>query len=184
MNAGFPVRMKAFLFDYLLILAYMLILAIFSVFLFPPIQQLFTGAPGLAQLSGFLLITVPVSLYFTLADSRIGGGSYGKRITSIRVRDLNGRPLSFLHSAARTALKFMPWELSHFLVYRLMWLGDDPVPVSYMVIGGLIYALIGAYIAAPFLTKKKQSVYDLAARTQVIRPETAAIKQKPGSLTA
>lgn len=184
MNAGFPVRLKAFLFDYVLIVVYGMILAVFSMFLIPSIQQLFTGAPASAQLAGFLLVTLPVSLYFTVADSRLGGGSYGKRITGIRVRDLDGRPLSILHSAVRTALKFMPWELSHFLVYRLMWLGDNPVPVGYMVIGGLIYALIGAYIAAPFLTKKKQSVYDLAIRTQVIRQETVSAEQKPGSQTA
>ena len=184
MNAGFPVRLKAFLLDYMLIVAYGLTLMVFSMFLIPSIQQLFTGSPASAQLAGFLMITLPVSLYFILADSRLGSGSFGKRIAGIRVRDMNDRPLSVLHSAVRTALKFMPWELSHFLVYRLMWLGDDPVPIGYMVIGGLIYALIGAYIAAPFLTKKKQSLYDLAARTQVIRLETSAAEQKPGSLPA
>lgn len=184
MNPGFFLRLKAFLFDYLLILAYMLVLAVFSMFLIPSIQQLFTGSPASAQLAGFLMITLPVSLYFTLADSRIGGGSFGKRITGIRVMDLDGRPLAVLHSAVRTALKFVPWELSHFLVYRLMWLGDDPVPIGYMILGGLIYALIGAYIAVPFFTKKKQSVYDLAIRTEVVRLENAADEQKPGSLTA
>ncbi|MGM9921033.1 MAG: RDD family protein, partial [Bhargavaea sp.] len=109
MNAGFFLRLKAFLFDYLLILAYMLVLAVFSMFIIPSIQQLFTGSPASAQLAGFLMITLPVSLYFTLADSRIGGGSFGKRITGIRVMDLDGRPLSVLHSAVRTALKFVPW---------------------------------------------------------------------------
>lgn len=179
MNADFPVRLKAFLFDYVLIVAYGLVLAAFSMFLIPSIQQLFTGSPASAQLAGFLMITLPVSLYFILADSRLGGGSFGKRITGIRVRDMDVRPLSVLHSAVRTALKFLPWELSHFLVYRLMWLGDNSVPMGYMVIGGLIYALIGVYIAAPFFTKNKQSVYDLAARTQVIR--LTEEKQKPGS---
>ncbi|SEJ52008.1 Uncharacterized membrane protein YckC, RDD family [Bhargavaea ginsengi] len=184
MNAGFPVRLKAFLLDYVLIVAYGLTLMVFSMFLIPSSQQLFTASPASAQLAGFLMITLPVSLYFILTDSRLGAGSFGKRIAGIRVKDMNDRPLSVLHSAVRTALKFMPWELSHFLVYRLMWLGDEPVPIGYMVIGGLIYSLIGAYIAAPFFTKKKQSVYDMAARTQVIRLETTEAEQKPGSLTA
>lgn len=71
--------------DYLLILAYLALLAIFNVFLFPSIQSFFHESLVVAQLTGFLMVTLPVSLYFIICDSVIGGQSFGKRRMGIRV---------------------------------------------------------------------------------------------------
>ena len=71
----------------------------------------------------------------------------------------------------RVILKFLPWELSHYLVYRLMYLGDEPVPLIYTVIGCVIYALMIAYILTAIFTKKKQSLYDIISKTYVIKED-------------
>lgn len=169
MNASFLLRFKAFLMDYSLILSYLAVLFIFSVFLFPSLQELFNGSLIVAQFTGFLMLTFPVSLYFIVGDSKIGGQSFGKRKTGIKVVGKDGQAISVLHAVFRTILKFLPWELSHFLVYRLVYIGDGKVPVTYILIGGLIYALIFAYILTTIFTKKKQSLYDIMAKTQVVK---------------
>lgn len=169
MNASFLLRFKAFMIDYIFILIYLFGVFIFSVFLFPSIQGFFTGSLIVAQFTGFLLVTFPVSLYFIICDSNIGKQSFGKRKAGIRVVGTNREALSMLHVTFRTILKFLPWELSHFLVYRLIYIGDGKVPISLSLLGGLIYALMFAYILTAIFTKKKQSLYDKLAKTHVIK---------------
>ena len=79
MNASFLLRLKAFLIDYLFILIYIVLLILVNVFLFPSLQQFFIGSVVTAQLAGFLVITLPVSLYFIISDSVLSGQSFGKR---------------------------------------------------------------------------------------------------------
>src|SRR3954470_13432108 len=130
MDATFLLRFKAFMIDYVLILVYGAVLFILNVFLFPSLQSFFHDSPIVAQFTGFLMVTFPVSLYFIISDSKIGGQSLGKRKTGIRVVGKNGEALSLLQITFRTILKFLPWELSHFLVYRLMYIGDGKVPYA------------------------------------------------------
>lgn len=172
MHASFLLRFKAFLIDYLFILMYLIFLFIFNVFLFPSLQDLFNGSLIVAQFTGFLMVTFPISLYFIISESKMGGQSFGKRKTGIRVVKKNGDTLSLLHATFRTILKFLPWELSHFLVHRLIYIGDGEVPIIYYLIGGVIYALMFAYILAAIFTKKKQSLYDLLAKTQVVKGQS------------
>ena len=124
MNAAFLLRLKAFLFDYILIFCYLLVLFALNMLIFPALQQFFNGSLVVAQLAGFLMVTLPVSLYFAIGDSVWAGQSFGKKKTGIRVVNLNGTALSLPRSLFRTALKFLPWELSHYLVYRLVHIGD------------------------------------------------------------
>ncbi len=115
------------------------------------------------------MVTFPVSLYFIISDSSIGKQSFGKRKVGIRVVGYNGQELSIFHLTFRTMLKFLPWELSHFLVYRLVYIGNNEVPFSYYLVGGLIYALMFSYILSAIFTKKRQSLYDIVAKTQVLK---------------
>jgi uncharacterized RDD family membrane protein YckC len=172
MIGTFLSRLKAFLIDYLFILVYLILLLLCTLFIFPSLQTLFTGSLGMAQLMGFLLVTLPISLYFIVTDSVIFGQSFGKRKLGIQVVNRNGATLSVPQAIIRTFLKFLPWELSHFLVYRLVNIGDSEMPVHYYLIGGLIYALMLIYILTAIFTKKKQSLYDLFAKTKVIHTHT------------
>ncbi|QUW20278.1 RDD family protein [Sporosarcina sp. Marseille-Q4063] len=169
MNVTFLIRLKAFLIDYVLIFAYLVLLVVLNIFLFPSIQELFQGSLITAQFMGFLMVTLPISIYFIVCDSVIGGQSIGKKKMGIRVVDANGKALSIPRAIFRTVLKFFPWELSHFLVYRMVAIGDEAVPISYSLIGGVIYALIFVYILTTIFTKNKQSLYDIIAKTYVIK---------------
>lgn len=169
MPAGLWLRLKAFAADYLLIFGYLLLVIVVSVFLIPSLQGLFQASPGTAQQTGFLLVTLPVSLYFVVADSRLGRQSFGKRKIHIRVVDENHQAISVYRAIVRTALKFLPWELSHFMAYRMIYLGDGAVQVMDYMIGGLIYALIFLYILMALFTKNKQSLYDRITKTYVVK---------------
>lgn len=115
------------------------------------------------------MVTFPISLYFIISDSKMDGQSFGKQKTGIRVVGKNGDTISLLHATFRTILKFSTWELSHFLVYRLIYIGDGEVPIIYYLIGGLIYTHMFAYILTAIFTKQKQSLYDLLEKTQVVK---------------
>ncbi|WP_404452164.1 RDD family protein [Virgibacillus necropolis] len=169
MNATLLLRLKAFMIDYVLIFAYLVVIVVPSGFLFPSIQELFNGSVVVAQFTGLLLVTLPVSLYFIISDSVIGGQSFGKKKTGIQVVDKNLNALSLRSSIFRTVLKFLPWELSHYLIFRLIHVGDGEVPFNYYLIGALIYALIFTYILTGVFTKKKRSLYDILANTVVVK---------------
>ncbi|MCZ8541207.1 RDD family protein [Psychrobacillus psychrodurans] len=169
MNVTFIMRFKAFMLDYLLIFAYLVVLAIFNILIFPSVQSLFNGSLVLAQFTGFLMVTLPVSLYFIISDSVIGRQTFGKRRMGIKVVNERNETLPILHAILRTILKFLPWELSHYLVYRLVYLGDGEVPLNYYIVGGIIYALMFAYILTALFTKRKRSLYDIVVKTQVIK---------------
>ncbi|RLL48276.1 RDD family protein [Oceanobacillus piezotolerans] len=169
MYASFINRFKAFMIDYLLILAYLMIVLIINIFLFPSLQDLFKQSPILAELSGFLMVTLPISLYFIISDSNRIGQSFGKKTTGIKVIEKNGESPSIIRLTYRTIIKFLPWELSHFLVYRLIYIGDGEVPLIYFVIGGVIYVLILVYILSAVFSKKKQSVYDKLVGMYVVK---------------
>lgn len=169
MYAGFWLRLKAFIVDYLLIFGYLLLVMIVSMFLIPSLQELFQASRLTAQVTGFLLVTFPVSLYFIITDSRICKQSFGKRKMRIHVVDANNRPISVIRAIFRTALKFLPWELSHFMAYRMIYLGNGDVQLLDYLIGGLIYTLILLYILMAVFTKNKQSLYDRLAKTYVVK---------------
>ncbi len=169
MYAGFWLRLKAFAVDYLLIFGYLLLVLIVSLFLIPSLQDLFQDSRLTAQLLGFLMVTLPVSLYFIITDSRIGKGSFGKRKMRIRVVDANNRSISVSRAIFRTALKFLPWELSHFMAYRMIYLGDGDIQLLDYLIGGLIYTSILLYVLMAVFTKNKQSLYDRLAKTYVVK---------------
>jgi len=167
--ASFTLRLKAFAIDYLLILLYLAMLIILNVFIFPEVRGLFTGSVIIAQLTGFLLVTLPVSLYFIISDSSVGKQSFGKRVVGIQVVNQNGDALPIWQSTIRNFIKFIPWELSHFIVYRFVYIGEGEVPVLYYLIGGMIYLLMFVYILTAIFTKKKQSLYDIAVKSNVVK---------------
>ncbi|MDF2670863.1 MAG: hypothetical protein K0R67_3169 [Paenibacillus sp.] len=169
MAATFIQRLKAFLLDYMLILLYLGLVVVISVFIFPQIQQLFTHSPILSQLYGFLIVTLPITLYFVIMDCRLGGQSFGKRKLNIRVVAQSGQPLSVPHSLVRTVIKFTPWELSHFLIHRLTALGEQPVPVGTIMIGVLVYGSIFTFILTAIFSREKRALYDMIVRTRVVR---------------
>lgn len=167
--AGFWIRTKAFSFDYLAILIYLIVLT--AVFLLINqasnlIQLLFASRIS-AQVSGFLLVTFPISLYFAAGESSIRRATWGKQRLKLTVTDQNGNRISFLRACTRTLLKFIPWELSHTLIWEIYF---SPETTSAFINYGftLVYLLLGLNLASLAFTESHRAVYDFIAGTVVV----------------
>ncbi|WP_274652603.1 RDD family protein [Paenibacillus humicola] len=159
-------RMLAFLLDYIFIACYLALLSGAGLLARPVMVSLFTHGVWTAELAGFLMLTLPVALYFGLSEGSGSHATWGKRKMGIRVARADGRPLGFGVSLLRSAVKFAPWELAHFTIWRLVLPSGSPAyAVNALLI--LVYVLVLAYLISPFLNKRRQSLYDAAAGTVV-----------------
>src|SRR5699024_12312672 len=73
-------RVYAFLLDFFVICLYGIFVVGTISFVFRPyIESLFSSSPVSAELAGFFMITLPVSLYFILCDCSKWQGTLGKK---------------------------------------------------------------------------------------------------------
>jgi uncharacterized RDD family membrane protein YckC len=169
-RVSFGTRIIAFLWDYLIISGYLILLVGIS---FPAkslMTPLFTTSPLLAEFTGFLLITLPVYLYFALSEGSKSHATWGKRKMGIMVTSLHGQRIGLGRSLLRSAIKFIPWELAHFTVWHIV------IPSGYpdYIINSLfaaVYVLIFIYLISPYISKTKLTVYDYIAGTDIRHKE-------------
>jgi uncharacterized RDD family membrane protein YckC len=160
----------AFALDYLIMAVYLALLGLISltVNLVAPglLTALFANQLS-AHSSAFLLVTLPVTLYFALLEASSWQASWGKRTLGLRVVRSDGARLSAGRAVGRTALTFIPWELAHTLIWQIRFAPAMPSP---LIASGfiLVWILVGANIASLALTKTHQSLADRLAETYVI----------------
>ena len=83
--------------------------------------------PWTAQAIGFLSMTLPVTLYFSIMEGSKWGATLGKRIVGLRVFTMCGERLSFSRALLRNGLKFVPWELGHLVAQQAFYSGDREI---------------------------------------------------------
>lgn len=162
-------RVRAFVLDYVIILIYLaaITLLIWLLNLFSINGWLFAERVR-AQFVAFLLVTLPVTLYFAIRESSTQQATWGKQCVGLKVTDYNGERIEFRQAFSRTLLKFIPWELSHTLIWELSFSPqEDSVMITYGF--ALVYLLVGLNIASLIMTKKHQTIYDLLAKTYVVK---------------
>jgi uncharacterized RDD family membrane protein YckC len=167
--AGFWQRVAAFALDYMIILGYLLGIVLLSLLVNQVLnvnQWLFADRVQ-AQFVAFLLVTFPVTLYFAGSESSIRQATWGKQRLKLKVADSNGNRISFWRALARTLLKFVPWEISHTLIWQIYFSPQlESVWISYGF--AIVYLLIGLNIVSLVITKTNQTLYDLLSNTYVI----------------
>ncbi len=173
--AGLWPRILAFGCDYLIIASYLVGLALSSVAIHafsPAILPRFFASPASGQITGFVLITLPVTLYFALLESSPWQGTWGKHRLGLQVTTRTGKRLSLAHALARTMLKFIPWELAHTCIWQVRVAGQEDSP---WVLAGflLVWVLGGANALCMGITRTHQALYDWVAGTVVIRSMVA-----------
>ena len=166
--AGFWRRLGAFALDYVIILLYLaaITLVLMLVNSFSGINEWLFAERVRAQTSAFLLVTLPVTLYFAFSESSARQASWGKRRIGLRVTDKNGNRISIRRSFARTLLKFIPWELSHTLIWEINFqtrINPNLINIGFVI----VYGLTGLNLAGLFLSKTRQTLYDFIAGTRV-----------------
>ena len=121
-----------------------------------------------AQFTGFLLITLPISLYFILCECSTGQGTWGKRKMGIRVVDDHGQRIGVYRALLRTGIKFLPWEVAHFGVWHLI-LPSPFAEITILVILTAVHVVVLLYLLFPLTNKKRKTIYDWVAGTVVMR---------------
>jgi len=127
-------------------------------------------SPLRGQLVGFLLLTLPVTLYFYFLEKSSQGATLGKRMLGLRVRA--DAPGGHIGKAVliRNVLKFLPWEIAHFGVHQLMHFEGYEPETPLWVWGALILPQIAVftYFLSMIFDKDGKSVYDKVAGTRVV----------------
>lgn len=161
-------RLRAFLRDYLIIAGYLVLLSGLSAASGSRLAGWFTAGPVKAELAGFVLLTLPVLLYFAICEGRGAHATWGKRKGGLAVVRAGGGDIGLSRSLLRSALKFLPWELAHFTVWRMARPSDTPEAVLYALLG-VVYGLVLLYLLSPYTNRGRRTVYDLLSGTTVVR---------------
>ncbi|CAM3568366.1 RDD family protein [Paenibacillus lupini] len=165
-NVSLVTRIIAFLWDYVIITGYIILLIGISFPLRPLLIPLFTTNPLLAELNGFLFITLPVYLYFAVCEGSQSHATWGKRKMGIVVTSIYGNSIGLGSSLFRSALKFLPWELAHFTIWHMVIPSDYSDSLIYSILA-IVYGLALIYLISPFFSKNKQTAYDFIAGTVI-----------------
>ena len=106
----FKKRMIEFLFDYLFILAYLVLLFLSSMLIY---IIFFNGVPEFAEIQSqwlvFFTSVLPITLLFTFLDYK-NYGSFGKVKAGL---ELVYQKKTVQASLIRNVIKFLPWQLGH-----------------------------------------------------------------------
>lgn len=176
-------RLLAFALDYVVISAYLVALVGLSVAIAqtgagPGFRALFSN-PNSAELTAFLLLVLPVLLYFAVFESSRWQATWGKRVLGLRVVTTSGARVSFLRALWRNALKLIPWELTHACLWRIPgWPFAPETPPLWITVGLiLVWVVVAVYVLSLVFSRTGQTLYDWLAGVRVARAkEVAALK--------
>jgi len=131
----------------------------------------------LAELLGFVFLTLPVILYFSFSECGQWNATWGKRRLGLVVLDIHGRRPGIGQTLLRNSIKFLPWKIAHFFVYRLVQYSTETRSTAGWVMGGLIMSMLLAllYFVLIFAGKRHRSVYEILSGTQVVRSKAASV---------
>lgn len=123
-----------------------------------------------AEMGGFLLLTLPVVLYFALFEASRWKATLGKRALGIQVVGTGGKRLSIGRALYREAVRFLPWEMSHAMLWQVALSPGPRTFPAWMAAGfGLVYAIVGLYLVTLFVGASHRTVYDRLAGSLVLR---------------
>ena len=182
--AGIVRRAGAYLVDCAVMTA---AFVIFQTFLFLPLRQRLIGSDEWLMAGGvplevytLLTISLPTWLYFALSEQSSWQATIGKRVLRQNVTDMGGNRIGFGRAMLRTVIKLLPWEVSHLTVNLPTSLMYDPEPqfrLGFLV----VFALLVLYPALILLTRRRQSLHDLIAKTIVLYGKTRHMNSVPQS---
>ena len=113
-----------------------------------------------------LNFSVPTWIYLVASDQSVRGATVGKHLLGLRVSRVGGGRLGIGRAFLRTAVKVLPWELTHISAFAL---ASEPGRIDTTQGIGLAAAngLALAYLLVAAGTRGRRSVHDLVANTEV-----------------
>jgi uncharacterized RDD family membrane protein YckC len=162
-------RIAAFGVDYVVISIYMLLLVLVG-FTVPSFTRVFESPFG-GQVAGIAVLTLPVMLYFSLWEASQHAATPGKRALGVRALRSTGERLTLGRSVARSAVKFIPWELAHTFLWRIPGWPQPEGEIPAWIVAGfvVVWSIVALNVVLVLRTKRGQTAYDLAADSVVVR---------------
>ena len=158
---SFEKRMMEFLFDYLFILAYLVLLFLGSMLIY---IIFFNGVPEFTEIQSqwlvFFTSILPITLLFTFLDYA-KNGSLGKGKAGLQ---LVYQKKTVQASLIRNTIKFLPWQLGHMGTIHGFYSNFDGLSISLSISATLLAVLL---LVMTMFRKDKRHLGDLLAHTQV-----------------
>ncbi|MBL8843281.1 MAG: RDD family protein [Planctomycetes bacterium] len=157
-------RAAAYLLDIALLFALLAPLA----FLVKQLTGFAPETPAATWRLQLLEFSLPSWCYFAIADASARGATLGKRLLGLRVVTAAGQRLAPGRAFARTALKLLPWELSHLSAFAL---GDRFGELTALQSSGLVVANLLAltWLLLALASRGATSAHDRLVATRVER---------------
>ena len=154
--------------------AYAIDITLLAVVLIPVafgIQQVFGYRPDTGVgvwLASLVEISLPSWAYFTLSDASSGGATFGKRLLGLRASFVDGGRIGLWPALARTAIKLIPWELTHLTFFAL---SPQLGTFTGLQLGLLwvVYGLFALYLIVALRQRGERSLHELVVGTAVRR---------------
>lgn len=160
-SISFKKRMIELLFDYLFILAYLVLLFLVSMLFYIIV---FNGIPEFTEIQSQCLVfftsVLPITLLFTFLDYR-KNGSFGKAKAGLQ---LVYKKKTVQASLIRNTVKFLPWQIGHMGTIHGFYSEFDFLSI---ILSSFATLLAVALLAMMVFRKDKRHLGDLLAHTQV-----------------
>lgn len=121
------------------------------------------------ELYTLVTISLPIWLYFAFFEQSVWQATIGKRVMKMQVVNrADGHRIGFGQSLVRTVVKLLPWEVAHLVnnfPQPLMYAPEPEFRMGFVGVG----LLMGAYMVFVGLSKRKEGLHDLAAKTVVFK---------------
>ena len=154
-------RMIELLFDYLFILAYLVLLFLGSMFIY---IIFFNGIPEFTEIQSQCLVfftsVLPITLLFTFLDYT-NNRSFGKAKAGLQ---LVYQKKTVQASLIRNTIKFLPWQIGHMGTIHGFYSEFDLLSI---ILSFFATLLAVALLAMMVFRKDKRHLGDLLAQTQV-----------------
>ena len=118
-------------------------------------------------LASALNFSVPAWTYFVLSDSSARGATVGKSLLGLRVTRVNEGSVGMARALGRTAVKLLPWEITHLFAFALSARPGVSLDVGQLIGLAIANVLIVVYLVVAAYTGGRRSVHDYVAATEV-----------------
>lgn len=175
-SVGAAARLRAFAWDYLVILGYLLLLLVLGLFMtLGPLSGAwgeFMSDPIRADAAAFAMAVLPVALYFTFSEASGSGATWGKRRVGLAVVALGAATAPGLGRVLiRNGIKFLPWQLAHSAMFHVPGFPMEPhdAPAWTTVVLVVAWSLVALYLLGLTRLGGRRPLYDRLAGTAVVR---------------
>jgi uncharacterized RDD family membrane protein YckC len=155
-------RLAAYAVDVLILATVLIPLAFFA-------QSLIGARPETGVgvwLASLATISLPSWAYFVFFDASSFGATPGKRLLGLRVAAVDDARLGAGSAFDRTAIKLVPWELTHATMFALS--PEIGVFSGYQIaLLWAVYALFAVYLFVALRNDGERSLHDLVVESAV-----------------